>query len=397
MQVLFNFILSCGIGIIIFMLIPLFKIKNKSIQDKLLIAIIIVISNYLCLVYSINNNLNFLTACLFVLSDPIEFILGPLIYVYVKSLISNHQNLINRYSKHFIPALLYLVTVTIPLFISYSKENYIFNYLKILDSDNEKLLPVIYMLFLNSYILLALIAFNKYESKLKNQFSTIHKHKSIWIKRMITGVLLVCLTDLLVLIVNLIFSIKADITEYTTPLASVIFMYYLAYNAINKTKLLIPVENKLANSNIKIPSPKKNLLFNEQEIITYKKLIHQYLEIEQLYLDENLSLLSLSKKIGISDKKLSSYINNILKTTFYDLINQFRINAVKNKLTNPKYNDLTIIAIANDCGFKSKTTFNRIFKKETNMLPSQYKKNYQKSLQKSTIASFEPLETSQNL
>ncbi|MGY5351245.1 helix-turn-helix domain-containing protein [Wenyingzhuangia sp. IMCC45533] len=395
MSTIFNFSIACGIGIIIFMLIPLFKTKKKTIQDKLLISILVVIFNFLAIVYTNTNDLTILTLFFLVFTDPIEFILGPLIYVYVKSLISNPDKIVKKYLKHFVPAVVYLLVITLPKILSYLKGNYLFDYVAFVDNENEKILPVLFMLYLNIYILLSLKSFTQYQSQLKNQFSTIHKHKSIWIKRMLTGILVVCFIDLLMMIGNLVFNFKIDISEFATPLASVILVYYLGYNAINKTKLLIPYDEQTENIATK-NATHQTITFGESEINKYKKLIHQYLEIEQLYLNEDLNLLLLSKKIGMSDKKLSAYINHVLNTTFYDLINHYRINAIKQKLSNPRCNDMTIIAIANDCGFKSKTTFNRIFKKETGMLPSVYKKTYQKSLQMSTVASIETFDTEEN-
>ena len=60
---------------------------------------------------------------------------------------------------------------------------------------------------------------------------------------------------------------------------------------------------------------------------------------------------------------------------FYYLINEYRVGEVKKRLKNPKYKNLTILAIAYDSGFNSKSAFNTIFKDMTGLTPSQYLKN----------------------
>lgn len=392
MTALFSFLIACGIGLTVFLLIQLFKIKKKNIQDKILISIFIVIFNFLAISYTSENNYDNLSIFLFLFNDPIEFILGPLLYIYVKSLIGNPQHLFKTHLKHFTPTLIYFLIVTLPTFISYLKNKYIFSYLKIIDHDYEDLFLAILIIYLNIYTAFALKEFYTYQNQLKNEYSTIHKHKSIWIKRMLVGILVVCFIDCIISMIDLFWDIELDISDYLTPLATVLLMYYLGYNALNKTQILSPTQVKTAQTTIPKKESKQTILFTVNEIHQHRTRIDEQLKTHQLFLYENLNLQTLAKAIEISDKKLSTFINQVLKTTFYDLINHYRIEAVKEKLASSKYNDLTIIAIANDCGFKSKTTFNRIFKKETNMSPSEYKKKHQKTLQKSTIASYEPVE-----
>lgn len=376
MEAFFNLINACGIGVTLFLIIPLVRVKNKTIQDKLLLTIFIIIFNFLALNYANNNELKLLFVSLFLFTDPIELLLGTLLFLYVKSLISEPKNFIKRNKKHFIVPLVYFVTFTLPVFISIFQDELIFNYLKIIDKY-ENLFLIFLIICLNIYIIIALKTFVKYESLLKNQLSTLHKHKSIWIKRMLVGILIVSSLDFTFSLLTILFKLEITITDYLTPAASVVLMYYLGFNAIHKTQLLTPYTIKEDPISKSSKPQKQTHSFTSKEIEYYQKNIHQLLNEQKLYLDEDLNLQSLSNQIGVTDKKLSYFINQILKTTFYDLINNYRINAVKEKLINPNHNHLTIIAIANDCGFRSKTTFLRIFKKETDMLPSEYKKRYQ--------------------
>lgn len=391
MEALFNFIISCGIGLTFFLIVQLLILKKKSVQDKILVFIFLIILVYLLISYTSTNNYDHLSIALFLLNDPIEFLLGTFILLYVKSFTSNSNHFFKDHKHYFIPTLVYYVFFSFPIFVSYLKGRYLFPYLNSIDNTHQDLFLAFLMIFLNTYIVLALREFYKYQRQLKNHFSTIHRHNNIWIKRMLISILVVCFIDLGVSIIDSAFNLELDISDFLTPIASVMLMYYLGYNAVNKTQLLAPIGEPFQGKELVRKEDKQNAFFTADEVENHTIKIKEQLRVHQLFLDENLDLKTLAKAVGISDKKLSTFINQELKTTFYDLINFYRIEAVKQKLSSPDYNELTIIAIANDCGFKSKTTFNRIFKKETQLSPSVYKKKYQKSSQISAIASFEPL------
>jgi ligand-binding sensor domain-containing protein/AraC-like DNA-binding protein len=98
----------------------------------------------------------------------------------------------------------------------------------------------------------------------------------------------------------------------------------------------------------------------------------------KLYRDEELSLKLLSKKTGISVHHLSQVINERLEKNFFDFINTYRIEEAKKLLVNPKQSHKKILSIAFDVGFNTKAAFNRVFKKYTNITPSEYKKKHSK-------------------
>ncbi|MEM1218776.1 MAG: helix-turn-helix domain-containing protein [Bacteroidota bacterium] len=107
----------------------------------------------------------------------------------------------------------------------------------------------------------------------------------------------------------------------------------------------------------------------------YQQLI-ALIEKEKVYEDVQLTLEVLAERLDISSGYLSQIIKEKEQKTFFEFINDFRVEAVKAKLIDPEYQHYTIMGIASECGFNSKSTFNAVFKKFTNETPSAYQKRH---------------------
>ncbi len=99
---------------------------------------------------------------------------------------------------------------------------------------------------------------------------------------------------------------------------------------------------------------------------------------EKLFLDFKLGLSDLATKLEITTNQLSALLNDVIGKSFYDYINEFRIEEVKKRLIDPQEKKNTILAIAWECGFNSKSAFNRVFKNNTGLTPSQFQKKHTK-------------------
>ncbi|MCK4835802.1 MAG: helix-turn-helix domain-containing protein [Candidatus Aminicenantes bacterium] len=97
------------------------------------------------------------------------------------------------------------------------------------------------------------------------------------------------------------------------------------------------------------------------------------MEEEKIYLDPDLTLKKLSEKIMVHPNHLSQIVNEKLKQSFNDFINKYRIEEAKEKFVDPVDRKKTILEIAYDVGFYSKSVFNTAFKKFTGMTPSRYR------------------------
>jgi len=96
------------------------------------------------------------------------------------------------------------------------------------------------------------------------------------------------------------------------------------------------------------------------------------------YQDPELSLGSLAEKLGIHTHELSKIINMVLKKSFNDFINEYRVRDVIWKMQDASFDHITLLGIAYEAGFNSKATFNRIFKQMTGESPVEYKANLKK-------------------
>jgi AraC-like DNA-binding protein len=108
-----------------------------------------------------------------------------------------------------------------------------------------------------------------------------------------------------------------------------------------------------------------------------EKLLVAVMENDKLYLDEELSLRTLSEKIGLPPAHVSQVLNDRLRKNFYDFVNGFRVEEAQRILRDPRRRDQKILGIAFDTGFASKVAFNRVFNKCTGMTPSEYKNRSQ--------------------
>ena len=97
--------------------------------------------------------------------------------------------------------------------------------------------------------------------------------------------------------------------------------------------------------------------------------------IEKPYLDRELTIYDLSEQLKIPRHILSEVINEHMGKNFYHLINDYRVKEVKERMKQEDLKQLTILAIAFDSGFNSKSSFNTIFKEKTGQTPSEYLKS----------------------
>jgi AraC-like DNA-binding protein len=96
---------------------------------------------------------------------------------------------------------------------------------------------------------------------------------------------------------------------------------------------------------------------------------------QKSFLNPELTLTDLARQVGMTRGQLSALINESTEDNFYDFVNKYRVEEVKRLMADPKFQNYNMLGLALESGFKSKSTFNLIFKRFTGLTPSEFRKN----------------------
>jgi AraC-like DNA-binding protein len=155
--------------------------------------------------------------------------------------------------------------------------------------------------------------------------------------------------------------VKKPFVDDTFILFQVVFLFLIGYQGIlNKDAI---VEREKYESS-KLENGKIQLIFNG---------IKEKIVSDQLYLNQDFSLKNLSELVELTEHQTSQVINQVTGQNFSILINNYRVEKVKELMQNSNYDHLKLLSIAFEAGFSNKNSFNQHFKRVTGMTPSSYK------------------------
>jgi TolB-like protein/AraC-like DNA-binding protein len=142
------------------------------------------------------------------------------------------------------------------------------------------------------------------------------------------------------------------------------------YKALVKTVFDEPTED-----DHDIENGKSMVLISDQDQEYYKKKLQELMQENHLYTLQSLTLRSLAEEINLHANKLSWLFNEVLGKNFNEYINGLRVEAFKKKALEPEFRHYSLLGIAYECGFNSKSVFNDFFKKSEGITPSAWLKN----------------------
>jgi len=363
--VLFGVIQGVLLSIIVFFTNKGNLKANKSFSI-LLLSISLSISTYIIISANIYKYAPFLIRTY----EPLQFLFGPLIFLYVLFQ-TNTKKKINIYDVfNFIPFLIYLVYL-VPFFLK--GYQYQLKYAEVFLSDKADLFEIVFELLTTLhvwiYIILSILILNRYQKQIKEDYSTIDKINLNWLKAFLIGMVAVYSAFFIPAVLMIFgFNLRLIVALITTTAS--LSIYVMSFFVIRQSLVFNKITLNEPGTDKKdkyIKSPLK-----DEKINQYWKILTDLIEEERLYLNPELTLQDISEKMKLPRQYVSQIINQCYGNTFYDLINNYRVGEAKKLLKAPENKNYTILSIAFDAGFNSKATFNHIFKKMTGLTPSQF-------------------------
>lgn len=298
------------------------------------------------------------------------FLFGPVMYFLTKELTGEQIHLNKKEWMHFIPAALYLlysiiIAVTDLLILD---EFYFYR-----DGMDKDFKPAYQITGLISMVIYAMFSIKKYLAFKKRIYQTVSFADTVrfrWLKNFLFAlVLIIAFRGLFIVI----FPELGDWgVKWWYYLIFGVISYYLSITGLMSSMQLSVHELKaLTNS---LPE-KTNTRIDAKSMELLLKEVHRLFQESKMYLDPSLSLNQVAKAVDSNTSTLSRTINEQAKMNFNDFVNSYRVEAFKQSLAAGEMNYKTLVGIAMDHGFNSKSTFIRSFKKKEGITPSEYFKS----------------------
>ena len=303
-----------------------------------------------------------------------DLMVAPVFYFSVAHFVKPDRKWRVRDNFHFAFAFIILVLLLLSLLIEVKQP-----------TDTDKKNAVVFVTVFNAIfcfqvISYGIMAYRKITAYQKNLFLYTSNTDAInleWLKQVVVCVLIITglwLTDI---------SFKlAKNNVFFDNFASLIYLgaiFFIAWFSLKQKEVfqLNKQEKKEIDAiiieNASLEGTRKKLISDDELKEMTCRLI-QVMDDKKPFLDVELSLFKLASQLDISSHLLSYIINNGCNENFYQFINRYRIEEAKKMIQDPDMEHLSLMGIAFEVGFNSKTVFNTTFKKITNQTPSEFKK-----------------------
>ena len=365
-----------GISQALFVAFVLLTKKEKQGSDFILLAWLLTISfKMMILLISVEHG-EFFDNQFSIGLIPLTF--GPFLFLYTKYLLYRRWFFKSRDFLHFVPFVFFTF-----LYFTFFRGKFSFDTHRFLITDGYVFVRIIFSVaFLASvsfYTYLTLLILGRHRKRLQDRFSFLSESNELNWLYVLTGIF--SLTYLLYFalgLYNVVTNQGYFDIAYTSDVFLTILAFSVSYFGIKQPYLfkLVPEEKeetKEAKEHSTQKEKYKNSNLSDEQKEEYIEHIYAFMQTERPFLNAELTVQDLSKQLNISRHHLTEILNNDIGKNFFTFVNEYRVEEVKRRLLDERFEHLTIVAIAFESGFNSKSTFNSIFKQNTGLTPSQWK------------------------
>jgi AraC-like DNA-binding protein len=319
---------------------------------------------------------------------PAWLTLGPALWLYVEGLTSDTPWRIQpKHTVQLIPLVLGLIVMGLILSLGQEMRHAIFR--DGADIDAGFPLVVVVSMFLamllwavqsGYYVIRIIIRLSMYRKQLKDLFASNEQRELGWL----SWILFIITSTWILAFASLMSTFIQDNSLFGYRFGAIlllILVWTLAYWGLRQKpgfegRYKSEVFDMPAPENVDSAESKKyeRSALNIEQALRIADKVNKTMEQEQLHLDPNLSLHKLARHVAISPNYISQTLNETMKTNFFDFVNKWRIETAKPKIIA---NEDTVLNIAMDVGFNARSSFYKVFKKETGKTPTEFRRSHQ--------------------
>ncbi len=327
------------------------------------------------------------------------YFIGPITFFYVQTLLNPSFQFRKYHLLHLIPGTLYIVGSLLVFIV----DKIILNEYYFLEDGEDKDFATWYqltgLLSMLVYFFICIRYFNLYKKLMLQVVSFAEILVFQWMRNFLYSFLAIVIIQIIFFSASFIpfFAKMKYIGPWWQYFSFAIIYYYVAIKGYsNSVEAKIPFRLNLLSyqPTLLLHSPLKpeptddssleniaiieindyitDIQEDDNFLASWKTKIEYLLNHDNIFKDPELTLTQVAKLLKSNPSVVSKVINQGYHQNFNDFINQYRVEAVKDLLEQGVYKTHTIFGIAVDCGFNSKTTFNRSFKKSTGLSPKNY-------------------------
>jgi AraC-like DNA-binding protein len=228
---------------------------------------------------------------------------------------------------------------------------------------------ILNMAFAMGILVLVFSKINRYQHNLKNHYATLTNRSLTWLRNLVVALFALWGLWSIPYVYEVFIGEPAQSNHYPLWIGMSVVIYWIGYSTYTKSEVF-----EAPAFAPPIESTKTDHILSEKTEEHYQKLIDTMAN-KKPYLSPELNLEMLAANVEISAGYLSQIINKKEKVNFYDFVNRYRVEEAKKIIADPKFNHYSLLAIGQEAGFNSKSTFNAAFKRYVGATPSQFKKD----------------------
>lgn len=370
-----QYIFIIGIFEALFLALLLFSKKEKRLSENVLGIYFLLFGLGICFIFIeyYNRTHDYPYPAFLFLTAPLILLHGPIIWFYVKTLTEPVFRFKLIYLLHFIPFLIMILDHCLfYYFLPPEQKIWIAKTEAFKEYTTYAVFVIAIAVSTLSYLLWCILLLIKHNKNIKNYFSRIDHIDLKWLKILFIILIIGYLFVNGMFVLDLLFQYaRFDSMQFLGFVISSLAILFLGFYGLRQGH---PFSSGKTQTEFVRELKKKQMnteLYKKDE--EFARTLLDNMEKKKYFEDTELNIAKLSQLLKVAPDYLSNILNNQLHKNFFDFVNHFRIESFKKRIQDPSNEKLTLLAIAYDCGFNSKATFNRVFKKHTSLTPKEYK------------------------